>query len=641
MTKQPPTLFSERPVVILELPLAANTRLLNPDQVMLKVGKHVHDVGSFCYAIRSDKMRKANGSRHVVVGSFRKERIVQIRQVIKVFSSFLKDAGKRPSTVGNLLNFLKLFVDWADVNGCIDCLAGGDATRRAYGLFVQDVEDRFRRHEFESSNASRLQHKVLIVLEALTNISDLGKGIRFVKDRSAQKGGTEPASQHDFAHVLALNDSLFQGLCDLVLGNRPFPFRLGMPKSLEWQDDFLWVFPTNRWFLPPHQWGEARTQLNAPSWAYNYKEGRVSTLDEIWQRYKGIEKQKLANARGCITNAKLSFEAANTDSRNHHRRSLAMLAHNAFYFLFLANTGGNTAPVNDIETDGILEDTTANPGYRTIKWRAKTKVVSLIVPIGFVPTLRRYMELRKYLLDGKAFPYLFMSLGMANRDLPSQIHDQLLQSQYLTLRRIDPELQALSARKIRATVSDYYRRKHDSTIEAAVLQHKEITAEKSYNAGTATDHHFELSLVLGKIAQKAKQQIFAKNIINEVRPLEEGGVCPSYGQPEPLDENVSVKPNCKSSCIFCSKRVLIAGEDDARKVASAAYLMEQLISGPLSEAEFRPQIVKCDEDLEKMRAFDGCKDIVDRVKKDVFENGNLTPYFADKFQLFLSLGVLG
>jgi hypothetical protein len=68
--------------------------------------------------------------------------------------------------------------------------------------------------------------------------------------------------------------------------------------------------------------------------------------------------------------------------------------------------------------------------------------------------------------------------------------------------------------------------------------------------------------------------------------------------------------------------------------------MQQLIMGPMSEAEFRPQIVKCDEDLAKIRAFEGCADMVDRVKTDVYENGNLTPYFTDKFQLFLSLGVL-
>jgi hypothetical protein len=72
-------------------------------------------------------------------------------------------------------------MDWADVNGCPDCLAGGDATRNAYGLFAKDVEDRFRRHEFESAMPHACNTIVLTVLEALTNISDLGKGIRFIK----------------------------------------------------------------------------------------------------------------------------------------------------------------------------------------------------------------------------------------------------------------------------------------------------------------------------------------------------------------------------------------------------------------------------------------------------------------------------
>lgn len=641
MTKQPPIVFCERPVVILELPLAANTRLLHPDQVILKIDSDVHDVGAFCYSLRSNKTRKQGKSRQVVLSSFRKERVNQIRQLIKVFSGFLKDAGMRPATVAGLLECFKVFMDWADVNGCPDCLAGGDATRSAYRLFAQDVEDQFRRHEFESGNASRLQANVLAALEALTGLSDLGKGIRFIKDTGWTKGGTEPAAQHDFAQALALNDSLFQGLSDLVLGNQPYPFKLQMPKSLGWQNDFLWVFPTLRWFLSPHQWGEARTNLDICSWNWDYEQGRLATVDEAWYRYKGPGWQKRSSARVAIAMAAKSLEAANSDAHGYYRRRVAMAAHNAFYFLFLANTGGNAAPVKDIETDGTFEESTSNPGYRTIKWRAQEKVVSVIVPIAFVPSLRRYMELRKYLLNGKEFPFLFMSLGYGRRDAPIQIGRAALDIHYRMLLRIAPQLPRLAARKIRATVSDYYHRKHDAAVEAAVLQHKETTADKSYNPGTEAGQHAELSLLMEKIAQKAQQQIVAKDtIIDDAKPLEDGGVCSSYGQPEPLALDVPVKPNCKTGCIFCTKRVLIAGEEDTRKVASAAFLMEQLIMGPLSEVEFRPQIVKCDEDLTKIRAFDGCADMVDRVKKDVFENGNLTQYFADKFQLFLTLGVL-
>jgi hypothetical protein len=83
-------------VVILELPLAANTRLLHPDQVMLKIGNYVHDVGAFCYTLRSNKKRNLGKSRQVVLNSFRKERINQIRQVNQCF--LLLPEGRREAT---------------------------------------------------------------------------------------------------------------------------------------------------------------------------------------------------------------------------------------------------------------------------------------------------------------------------------------------------------------------------------------------------------------------------------------------------------------------------------------------------------------------------------------------------------------
>ncbi len=641
MNKLPPTVFAARPVVILDLPLAPNTRLLHPEQVMLKVGRFVHDVGAFCYGVRSNKSRKANDPRDVILASFRKERVRQIRQVITVFSMFLEEGGKRPVTVVHHLIHFKTFMDWADTNGCPDCLAGGDATRQAYRLYANDVEDRLRRHEFESANGFHLQSGVLTVLEAVTGLIDLGKGVRFIRNRSGSNGGTEPASQHDFAHALALNDSFFQGLCDLILENQPFPFRLTMPKFLGWEQDHLWVFPTVRWFLPPHQWGEAREQMGHSNWTCNYEQGRLATVEELSPKYSGSDRIKHGSARFGLRQAAKGLASANSDARDHYRRMLAMTAHNAFYFLFLANTGGNASPVADIETDGVLDVATANAGYRTTKWRAQGKEVSLIVPVAFVPALRRFMELRRYLLNGQEFPHLFLTLGGGKRDDPAQINLTATVTNYKLLRRIDPQLPKMSPRKIRATVSDYYHRKHDAVIEAAVLQHQETTAEKSYNAGTEAGQHTELTLLMEKIAQKAQQKVVANGtVINDARVLEDGGVCPSYGQPESISSDAPVTPNCKTGCLFCAKRVLIAGEEDTRKVASAACLMEQLIIGPKSEAEFRPQIVKCDEDLAKIRAFEGCESMVDRVKKDVFENGNMTPYFADKYQLFLELGIL-
>lgn len=53
-------IFSTRPTVILELPLAKNTRILHPEQIILKIGPGSHDIGAFCYSLRSSKPRKAS-----------------------------------------------------------------------------------------------------------------------------------------------------------------------------------------------------------------------------------------------------------------------------------------------------------------------------------------------------------------------------------------------------------------------------------------------------------------------------------------------------------------------------------------------------------------------------------------------------
>jgi hypothetical protein len=641
MTNSPPIAFTARTSVTFKWPLAPNARLLYPEQVMLDIDGHVYDIGAYCYISRSDKLRTPKAAREVSLSSFHKDRVPQIENLVRTLSRFGSDIGYRPKTVRGLVERLRIFMEWADTNGFQDCLAGGESTRNAYRQFAKYVEERFRQHQLTSSYASQLQNRVLKVLEEYSGLTDISKGLRLIKNTSGRSSGTEPVDQASFAHALALNESIFQGLCDLVLKNEKFPFKLAMPKTLGWDQSFLWLFPTHRWFLPPYHWGEKREQLEHPTWIYDYEQGRPATVEELFSRYVDKNSKNALAAKFRVKAAQATLEAANNDISNHWRRLLAMNAHNAFYFLFMANTSANAAPTIDIETDGEIDTETVNAGYRSIKWRAMGKKVSIVVPVAFMPALRRFMELRKYLLNGREFPYLFLSVGGGKRESIQQISPGLMPTQYKLLRRFDPQLRQMGPRRIRATTLAYYREKHDSAISAAVAQHLKETGDRDYDTGTEAAHHVEMSLFLGKVAQKAEQQIVSTHTtVDRTKPLEEGGACQSYGQPQALASDVPVKPNCKTGCLFCTKRVLIAGEDDARKVASAAFLMEQLIINPMAEAEFRPLIDKCDEDLKKIRAFDGCADMVDRVKKDVFENGNLTPYYSDKYELLLSLEIL-
>jgi hypothetical protein len=421
-----------------------------------------------------------------------------------------------------------------------------------------------------------------------------------------------------------------------------------MPGSLGWNENHLWLFPTTLWRMHPHRLDDAvrgKSGSNA-SWPYDYRNGRLATVAEIEHKYKGQSKwESRNNAIKSIRRVAARLEAANIDPKSKWRHSLAMHAQRAFLFLFYCNTGGNGQVIRDLETDGSINATVQNQKFRGLKWRASGKEVKLIVPATFMPRLRRFMELREYLLQGRKTPYLFFSFGLRNSTPPVRIGESELDNHYRNLLHvIDPKLPRMGSRALRASVDDYYLRFHDGVIAAAVMGHTFETEITKYARGSAKDQYNEVTTFMASVAESARRQrVMPLNKVSpDTKPLEEGGRCISFGQPEALAADVPAEPDCKDAqgCMFCIHRVLIAGEEDARKVASAAYVLEQLILGPKHEEVLRPIICKCDEDLEKIAAFPNCHTIVERVRKDVYENENLTPFWADKYQLFLELGVI-
>ncbi|TKR56337.1 hypothetical protein D7I39_07090 [Allopusillimonas ginsengisoli] len=473
------------------------------------------------------------------------------------------------------------------------------------------------------------------------------RNIRTVKRLTNPNGGTEPLALYDFAHAVALNQSLFDGLCDLVLEMQPFPYKLDLPVSLGWEENHLWLFPTTVWRRPPHLRDDAfRVKMGSnASWAYDYKNGRLATVDEIEHKYQGQPPQRRKVARESIERARARLYEANADAQHKWRSILGMVAHRAFLFLFFCNTGGNEQVVRALETDGTVNATASNQKFRNIKWRAGGKEVTLVAPVTLMPRLRRFMELRLYLLRDSKTPYLFFSCGSRNNRRFAQITQLDMENHYRELlTKLDPQLPKMGVRVLRASVDDYYLRFHDSVVAAAVMGHTVETEQRKYARGSANDQHEEMTRFMASVSESARRQrvIPLKDVTPGTRPLEQGGCCDSFGHPKAMAAHPAVQPDCKDSqgCLFCNHRILIAGEEDARKVASAAYVMEQLILGPKHEEALRPLIAKCDEDLEKIAAFMDCRAVVEKVRKDVYENENLTPFWVDKYQLFLELGII-
>ena len=318
MNKPVEPIFATRSTVTIELPLGKNTRLLHPEHVILKIGPVSHDLGALCYSLRSSKMRKPGQPRGVVIGSLLKQRPKEILQLIKALSRLVQDDGKSLITVGNYAHQLKSFLDWSDSNGLHDCLSGGEATRNAYRAWVTETRERYLRQEFgQRAHNDRLDF-IRELLEAATGLEALGRGIGKVKERWNPNGGTEPLAPHDFAHGVALNQALFDGLCDLVLEQRPFPYKLELPGTLGWEESHLWLFPINQWRLPPHQWGAEREKLGKQAcWAYDYANGRLATPDAIAHRYatRRYPSQQREDAKEAIKRAQARIDTANAAAR--------------------------------------------------------------------------------------------------------------------------------------------------------------------------------------------------------------------------------------------------------------------------------------------------------------------------------------
>lgn len=649
MSKAGEPIFSSRTTVTIELPLTPHARIQHPEKIIIRIAEGYQDIGALCYALRSDKARKRRQPREVVLSSLIEQRPGKILQIIKVLSSLRVDSGKSQETIYQYSHLFILFMDWADANGLSNCLDGGDATSQAFQAWSNETKERYRRQEFGEAHHNRRLTYICEVLEAATGLQNLMQGIRKLTRKYNQNCGTKPLALQDFGHAVAINQGLFDGLCDLVLEQRPFPYKLELPNSLGWVESHLWLFPTSLWRLPPHRQSDTVRAATGRKgfWVYDYSNGRLATIDEIVHRYKAKEiARRTTHARRSIRNAQQLIDKGNADRFNKWRINLGMCAQRAFLFLFLCNTGSNDQLARDLETDGkTIDAAVKNQRFRALKWRANGKEVELVAPAAFMARLRRFMELRRYLLQGRNTPYLFFNLGSQNGNQPGRMVSDELEVHYRhLLKEIAPELPRLGARALRATVDDYYLRFHGDVIAAAVMGHSPETELRNYGRGSANDHHHQMTLFMAAVAESARRQrVIPDTAMTTVSPpLEGGGRCEDFGRPEALADRIPIRPDCKDAqgCLFCRNRVLVANEADARKVASAAYVMEQLILGPKHEEALRPLIEKCDEDLIKIAAFPGCRDLVEKTRRDVYENEQLTPFWADKYHLFLELGII-
>lgn len=637
--------YSFRDCCILKLPVNENLEIRHPELIVLKLGEKYFDIGSFCYADRPKAPKLKSKPKLVNEASLVQSRLAVIEKVIRIAS--LLTSRLRLITLMGMLEAFGYFINYADDNNFDEIFDFRDSSLHAFSQYTGNVYVRYRQGEIKGTRGQALQKYVLNWLRALSENPNFGAEVRLISlANNSGKEETLPAHQSKFSHILAMTQMIFEGMTTLILTNATFPFKLDLPNSLNWTSgNHLWVFPTQVWFLPPRYWGKCRAEIYRPGWIYDYENGVLSQVNDVWMHYGGeTEGVKRHRATTSLLNAKKLLKSANSDPRHFRRLHFAKLAFYSFMYLFFANTGVNPSVLAEIETEEEIDSSAVNQSYRAIKYRAKGTIVTVRVPVSFMPHLRKFMELRKFILGGIRYPLLFFRFNKFENSIENlkPIGTDPLEHLLRTLQDIDPYVAGIKPRQMRVTLNDWQLRSNDVAVVAKIMSHSLQTENRKYGRGSPIDHQQEMTSFLEWVAIAAKsQKVTSEKVVAlGFANLEQGGQCIDFGNPIGMLDDEHLQPGCNKNCWFCSSRQIVADEDDVRKIASAIFVIERFISGPDYERALRPLVQKCESDLNLISSKENCEAMVKRIKVEVFEQGRLTPYWAEKYNQYLELGMI-
>lgn len=634
--------FTRRHTIIYDLPLPEGTIILRPEFVIVRFPNgQTADIGSLCYIKRESApklyqagRRSSNQGRQVALHSLDKERAERIRTLITHISGDLKSSGRRAETVRDMATRFIAFMSWADENGFHDLLNSHEIARPVIQAYTHYIRERVTTNAISLNSGVNQQNSVFTLLGEFFEVDNLTRGINLLQKKQATAENTTPPDESAQAKVLALSESLFDGLTTLVLDQKHYPYALKMPEYLDLPNHILWVFPALSWFKSPNN---TSTNSKKKSLGYNYSEGRVNTIQElqILQGYAGSSK----DAQLVIKFSSRNIELANRNSRDSQRLHVGMITLNAFMILFIAQTGMNLAQIVNLTWSNDYIVGSEHQSFRAIKWRAGGKECFFELPIAFMRAFKRFLELREFLLEGRHCDWLFFKLGQRGMGEPLQIKTGLANT-YTTLQRIDPDLPEVHSRQWRAAKSDWLIRNTDPATAALVLQNSEKTVLTSYAKGSDTSHLKELSEFLDKVSEI---------VVDKERVIEGGvnravGICTSFGSPRQRSGFVTIQSDCNGAegCLFCDKFKVHADEVDTRKLLSCRYCLHQ--TAPLVGSEERYQVLivpildRIESILSEISIRD--KDLVLKVTKEVDEDGELDPYWASKLGMLMELGLV-
>lgn len=564
---------------------------------------------------------------YVDTKSYQQEREKIMDYIIEELIIKEDQAGHSTQTIMNLIGYVIRFVDWLDSEN-IEFVTDIIGARKIYEKYTLYLRELIRKGERENNGVSPYHFNIGRLLRGVSSDTE-GYVTTGIKPISMIHDGQniEKSDDSELAYFFSFYTEFFDQVADFLLKKKKYPLKLELPGGT------MWVTPNKiRWI----HLASGKGHKFCP---FDVIKGRIRTIEQMLEEC-GFRKPCEARYRLKLFNKAL--EDNNKDFSSQRRLELGTRALRAYYMHFRTVTGMNDSTAATLLFNKNYEIEKTKQLFRNIKYRAGNKIVEFEIRKEMISYFNKYIQLRRFLLNGYECDYLFFS-GFGDKALfsPTQRKGSMSTEIYHSLfKKVDKNLPNITARKGRVNKLHYTIKKKgviaaskvgQSSVEI-VVNHYHGETEESYE-GEMTNYYDSLNKYL--ILRPDEGQSTSV------------GQCKKYGEPKTRLESDRIKVDCKlpEGCLFCEEYGNHADELDIRKLWSLLYVINESKYIAKNEEHFLSVFSIVIDRIEEIIQYikehrHHVIDLINDIKEDVFENENLTPHWEHKLTTLINMGVL-
>lgn len=593
------------------------------------------DVGALAYSSRENKpdMSEVDLACRVVTASFRSER----RYFLTALFDTVLTKGWRNSTILLRLVIYRAVLNWCDENNHQSIFESDSKFRAAYEAYTEELFHCIHTNKITPRSARENQRKMEEMAEIYFGTRTAERIVSSISVIKFTKGEQDAPETQNVRMLVGVLLHIARGYRRAMLEQLPYPWKLEMPGYQ------TYVFPSNV--------GPVKTPFTrSHSATFNYEEGRVV----FWEDYK--QKSPGGN-QADLRKSTIRINESNASTHGYFRMNNASLAMQSYMQLFILLTGANPSELVELLYDNSLdiERCIINNSFKAVKFRVKggRKVqYNLGAKVGLV-VLKEYLELRQYVLNGESSDYLFFQVGRAQhfgtfpKTNPRMLYKIFSRIEGVFIPRGMKRITSRVARKHKNVI--LHELKVGTQVAADLLNHSTKTNIKSYTPSSPGKMKKEFGTFWASV-KKAADQINIVEISGDDRPKGISiptGHCSDRGNPIASQNAPPIVPDCRKQygCLYCEHFKCHADEEDVQKLLSVKFVIELVHKSSIDTSHadklLKELIGRISYVLQRINAISNKHSaLVERIRVDVYEYGELTPFWSHRLERYEEMGVV-